>query len=138
MEGLDLGNIMEYLEIPPKKNNFSIWDIIELIIMSIIGLMAGKELYDIFKLGTFSFIDLLKIFIDGLIFIGIIITIYGFFREENKYLKGGFLLFLIGLLGVLFLFILDIFKGGFRIGYFIEFLLYLLFAYIIYIQYPNV
>ena len=136
MEGFD--NIMEYLEIPPKKNNFSIWDIIQLIIMTFIGFMSGKELYDIFKLGSFSFIDLLKIVIDGLLFIGIIITIYGFFREEDNCLKAGFLLFLIGLFGVLALFLLDMFKGGFGFGYFIEFLLYLLFAYIIYIQYPNI
>ena len=136
MEGID--NIMEYLEIPPKKSNFSVWDIIQLIIMTFIGLMAGKELYDIFKLGSFSFIDLLKIVIDGLLFIGIIIAIYGFFREEDKYLKAGFLLFLIGLLGLLVLFLLDMFKGGFRFGYFIEFLLYLMLTYIIYIQFPNI
>ena len=136
MEGID--NIMEYLEIPPKKNNFSIWDIIQLIIMTFIGFMAGKELYDIFKFGSYSFIDLLKIVVDGLLFIGIIITFYGFFREEDNGLKAGYLLFLIGLLGLLVLFLLDMFKGGFRFGYFIEFLLYLLLIYIIYIQYPNI
>ena len=100
---------------PPSKNNISICSIIQLLIMLYIGCDAGKEVYDLLKAGSFSIVNLIKIVIDGLVFIGMLLTAYGIFKD-NDYLKNGFKLFLYGCLGLLIILVLDLIKQGFSFG----------------------
>ena len=65
---------MSEIQNPPSKNNISIFSIIQLLIMLYIGCDGGKEIYDLLKAGSFTFVDLLKIVIDGLVFIGMLLT----------------------------------------------------------------
>ena len=122
---------------PPSKNNISICSIIQLLIMLYIGCDAGKEIYDLFKAGSFSLIDLLKIIVDGLVLIGMLLTAYGLFKD-NDYLKKGFNLFLYGCLGLLIIWVLDLIRKGFSFGSLGELLIICFISYIIYIQIPRI
>jgi hypothetical protein len=122
---------------PPSKNNISIFSIIQLLIMLYIGCDAGKEIYDLLKVGSLSWVDLLKIIIDGLVFIGMLLTAYGIFKD-NDYLKKGFNLFLYGCLGLLIILVLDLIKNGFSFGSLCELLIICFISYIIYIQIPRI
>ena len=127
-------SLMAELERPPSKSNLSILSIIQITIMLFIGYDAGSNLFGIFKNGRFSIIDLIKIVVDGLIFLGLILAAYGFFTDDIDKTKGGFLLFFFGLLGLLVIILLGWFKGGFGIGSLLKFLVYLFTDYVIFIQ----
>ena len=122
---------------PPSKNNISICSIIQLLIMLYIGCDAGKEVYDLFKAGSFSWADLVKIVIDGLVFIGMLLTAYGILKD-NDYLKKGFNLFLYGCLGLLIILVLDLIRQGFSVGSLVKLLIICFISYIIYIQIPRI
>ena len=127
-------NLMREIERPPSKNNLSFLSIIQIIIMLFIGFEAASNVLSIFKIGSFSIIDLIKIVVDGLLFVGVCLAAYGFFTDDNTKTKNGFLLFLYGLIGLLIIIFLDLFKGGFGFGLLIKILLYGLFIYVIIIQ----
>ena len=129
-----INDTMRELERPPTRNNLSLLNIIQLIIMLYIGCDSGKELFDLFKVGGFSFVDLLKIVIDGTIFIGMIIGAYGMFTDKSDSYKAGFTLFFYGCLGLIFMWILDTVKSGFSLGSFIEVLFICFVAYVLYKQ----
>ena len=105
--------------------------------MLYIGCDGGKEIYDLLKAGSFTFVDLLKIVIDGLVFIGMLLTAYGIFKD-NDYLKNGFNLFLYGCIGLLIIWVLDLLKNGFSFGSLCELLIICFISYIIYIQIPRI
>ena len=127
-------NLMRELERPPSKNNLSFLSIIQIIIMLFIGFEAASNLLSIFKIGSFSIIDLIKIVVDGLLFVGICLATYGFFTDDSGKTKNGFLLFWYGLTGLLIIIFLELFKDGFGFGLLIKILLYGLVIYVIFIQ----
>ena len=131
---MDTTDLMNELERPLNKNNISIVGIFQILITFYITYESGKNFFDILKFSHFSIIDLIKLVIDGLIVVGFLIGIYGFFSENIDYLKKGFLLFAFGCLGILCIFILNWIKGGFSFGSLIKFLFYGFIAYILYIQ----
>ena len=131
---MDVESLIRDLERPPTKDNKTVVNIIQLIIMLIIGLDAGKDLFDVFKFGSFSFIDLVKIVVNALLFCGLCLVGYGYFKDERGPSKNGFLLFISGLIGELIIFVLDWLRGGFGIGSLVEFLFVGIFAYILYYQ----
>ena len=98
---MDVDSLMRELERPPTKDNRTVVNIIQLIIMLIIGLDAGKDLFDVFKFGSFSFIDLVKIVVNGLLFCGLCLAGYGYFKDERGPSKNGYMLFIFGLIGEL-------------------------------------
>ena len=63
-----INDVMREIERPPSRSNLSIYSIIQLLIMLYLGCDAGKEVFDIFKFGSYSWIELLKIVIDLLVF----------------------------------------------------------------------
>ena len=134
---MDVDSLMRELERPPTKDNKTVVNIIQLIIMLIIGLDAGKDIFDVFKFGSFSFVDLIKIVVNALLFCGLCLACYGYFKDERGPSKNGFLLFIYGLIGELIIFVLDWFRGGFGIGSLVEFLFVGIFAYILFIQSKN-
>ena len=131
-------DVMRELERPPSKYNLSVLSIIQSIIMLYIGFDSGKEVFDLFKIGGFSFIDLLKLIVDGAIFVGMIIAAYGMFTEKSDSMLSGFKLFFLGCLGLIFIWILDTVKGGFRLGSFIEILFICFVTYVLYLQMQHI
>ena len=127
--------LMNELERPPSRNNITVVSIIELIVIVAIGLESGKDLFDTFKAGSYSFIDLIKIVVDLVVFVGFILAAYAFFTDNNSSLyKNGYQLFFFGCLGLLILCLLGLLKDGFSLGHLIKFLLFAFVVYIIYMQ----
>ena len=131
-------NTMRELERPPSKNNLTVVNIVQLIIMAFIGIEAGNGLFKIFKIGNFSVIDLIKIVVDGLVLVGVLVSAYGLFTDKSDSMKTGFTLFFFGMLGFLVLYVLDWIRGGFGVGSLLEFLLDAFITYVIYIQTPHI
>ena len=136
MESME--NAMTNFERPPSKNNLSISNIIQLVFMLFIGFEAGKGLIDLFKAGSFSFIDLIKILIDGVIIVGFVLSGFGLLADKSETMKTGFVFYFFGLLAMLLIFIFDWLRGGFGLGSLIEFILYAILTYVIYIQIPHI
>ena len=124
-------NFMNDLERPPTKDNLTIYNIIELILMLCIGCAAGYNLYSVLSQFKFSLANLIEIIVDALLFIGIGISIYGFSFENNGYLKGGFIIFYFGCLILLVKIIIDWFKSGFSFSSLVELLILILLVYMI-------
>ena len=129
-----INDVMREIERPPSRSNLSIYSIIQLLIMLYLGCDAGKEVFNIFKFGSYSWVDLLKIVIDLLVFAGMLIAAYGIFADKSDSIKTGFLLFFYGCIGLIIICILDLIKGGFSYGPFIEILFICFIAYILYKQ----
>ena len=134
---MDVDSLMRELERPPTKDNRTVVNIIQLIIMLLIGLDAGKDLFDVFKFGSFSFVDLIKIVVNGLLFCGLCLAAYGYFKDERGPSKNGYLLFIFGLIGELVIFVLDWIKSGFGFGSLIEFIFVGIFVYTLFVQSKN-
>ena len=47
---MDIDSLIRELERPPKKDNRTVVNIIQIIIMLLIGLDAGKDLFDVLNL----------------------------------------------------------------------------------------
>ena len=134
-----INNIMGSLSRPPSKNNISIWNIIQIIIMSYLAWCSGKEIYDILLIDKgFSFIIFLKIVIDGLVLIGFLFSLYGAIKNESHIYKKGFQMFIFGCLGLLLIIIIDFIKNGFIFGSLIKFLLICFIVYVVFIQTPYI
>ena len=127
-------SIMNELERPPSRNNLTVVGIIELIIIVIIGFESGKDLFDTFKAGSFSFADLIKIVVDLVVFVGFVISAYAFCTQNGSLLKNGYQLFFYGCVGLLILVLLGVVKDGFSLGKLINFLLCAFVVYVIYLQ----
>ena len=89
----NIENVTRDLERPPSKNNLSIANIIQLVFMLFIGFEAGKGLIDLFKAGSFSFIDLIKILIDGVILVGFGLSGFGLLVDKSETMKTGFVFY---------------------------------------------
>ena len=133
-----MDGVMNEIERPPSKNNLTVYSIIQLFIMLYLGCDAGKEVFDLFKAGGFSFIGLLKIVIDGLIFVGMLVAAYGLFSEKSESLKTGFALFFYGCVGLLIFWVLDLLRDGFGWGHFIDLLVIGFISYVLYVQIPQI
>ena len=128
-------NIMGNLQRPPSKNNISIWNIIQIIIMAYIGYCSGKEIYDILLGGkVFQLISLLKVVIDGVVLVGFLLSAYGAIKNESSIYRKGFQMFIFGCLGLLLTIIFDFIKNGFIVGNLIKFLLICFITYVVFIQ----
>ena len=134
-----LNNIMGDVSRPSSKNNISIWNIVQIIIMGYIGWCSGKEIYDILFGGKgFSFIEILKIVIDGMVLIGFLFFIYGAIKNEAYIYKKGYQLFIFGCLGLLFTIIIELMNSGIIFGSLIKFLLICFIVYVVLMQIPYV
>ena len=132
-------NIMGNLSRPPSKNNISIWNIVQIIIMAYLVWCSGKEIYIIVFGGKgFTFIEILKIMIDGMVFIGFLFSAYGAIKNESYIYKKGFQLFILGCLGLLLTIINEFIKSGIIFGSLIKFLLICFIVYASFIQLPYI
>ena len=127
----DDDNILHKLERPPSKNNLSVYTIVQIIIMLCIGCVAGYDLCSLLVNLKFSLSNLFQIVIDTLLFIGLCISAFGFLKENNGHLKGGFLLFYLGCLLLLFKLIIGFFKIGFSFSSLITLLIILCILFVI-------
>ena len=134
-----INNIMGNLSRPPSKNNISIWNIVQIIIMVYLVFCSGKEIYDILFGGKgFQFIEIIKIVINGMILIGFLFSAYGAIKNESYIYKKGFQFFIFGCLGLILEIIKELIKSGIIFSSLIKLLLICFIAYAIMIQMPYI
>ena len=124
-------NFLQNLERPPNINNLSISNIIQIVLMIILGCWSGYNLYlqfNPFKL-TISFV--LQVIIYGLLFCGLIFGFYGMLSEKNVRMKTGFLCFWVGCISLLIKVIIGIFYEGINFRCLFELLFSLLLGFVI-------
>ena len=124
-------NFLQNLERPPNINNLSISNIIQIVLMIILGCWSGYNLYlqfNPFKL-TISFV--LQVFIYGLLFCGLIFGFYGMLSEKNVKMKTGFLCFWVGCISLLIKVIIGIFYEAINFRCLFELLLSLFLGFVI-------
>ena len=88
------------LDSPPSRHNMSLFAIIELVIMGVIGVLCLIELVNVLQYGnpkTWGIIQYLKIVVDALIVIGLVLILIGLFCSPSQYqIRSGILCFCIG------------------------------------------
>ena len=129
---MEFGNddILRKLERPPNKNNLSLYNIIQLVLMLILCCAAGFHIIYNFLYGK-SFLYYFSLISNGFLFLGAIFSFWGIATDVNATLKTGFSLFFVGC----FLFIIEVIyrfcQFGFLIEYFIECLIVLILGFVI-------
>ena len=113
---MEFGNdsFLRNLERPPNKNNLSIYNIIQLLLMIILGCSSGynlvMNLIDVKSLFLYVF----SIITDGFLCFGIFLSFYGIFNERSETLKAGYLLAYIGCILLIIESIYELIKFGFE------------------------
>ena len=122
-------------ERPPTKNNLSIYNIIQLIAMILVLFVTGKDFFT--KFDSFSFYNFIKFLINVLVLVGLVLSGYGLFKDKMDSMKTGFILLFFGLIGKIVFSLINIIKV-FKISSLFELILYLVLAYVIYVQTPHI
>ena len=88
------------LDSPPSRHNMSLFAIIELVIMAVIGIMCLIELVDTINYSnprSWGIIEYLKVIVDALIVLGLCLILIGLFCSPSQYqIRSGILCFCIG------------------------------------------
>ena len=99
---------------PPNKSYLGIFQIIELIIMAVCGILCAAELIDIFNYqGKVSNVYLILIIVaDVFIVVGLVFVIWGLFCGTSNNIRTGIICFVVGCLCIVVKTILWIVDGG--------------------------
>ena len=98
---------------PPNKSYLGIFQIIELIIMAVCGILCAAELIDIFNYqGKVSNVYLILIIVaDVFIVVGLVFVIWGLFCGTSNNIRTGIVCFVVGCLSLVVKTILLIVNG---------------------------
>ena len=99
---------------PPSKSGLGLFQIIELIIMAVCGILCAAELIDIFNYqGKVSNVYLILIIVaDVFIVVGLVFVIWGLFCGTSNNIRTGIICFVVGCLCLVVKTILWIVDGG--------------------------
>ena len=122
---------LQSLERPPKINNLSIQNIIQIALMLILGCWSGYNLYEQFSPFKLSIWFVFLIIIYGSIFGGMIFGFYGMLTEKNANMKTGFSFFWLGCILLLIKDIIEFLYDGFNYKPFFELLIAMLLGFVI-------
>ena len=122
---------------PPNKSYLGIFQIIELIIMAVCGILCAAELIDIFnakeRVGNVYLI--LIIVADVFVVIGLIFVIWGLFCGTSTNIRTGIVCFVVGCLCLVVKTILYLVNGyGISAWELIHFILLIFISYILWVQ----
>ncbi len=95
------------LENPPTKGNMGVFQIIELALMIIVGVLCVVDLFQFFKYNTtFNLWAILIIVMDVCIVVGLVLIFIGLFcAVGSRKIKTGIILFFVGaLIAIVFIF----------------------------------
>jgi hypothetical membrane protein len=88
------------LDSPPSRHNMSLFAIIELVIMGVVGVLCLVHLVGVIQNGNpknWGVIDYLNVVIDALIVIGLVLILIGLFCSPSQYqIRSGILCFCVG------------------------------------------
>ena len=122
---------------PPNKSSLGLFQIIELIIMAVCGILCAAELIDIFnakeRVGNVYLI--LIIVADVFVVIGLIFVIWGLFCGTSTNIRTGIVCFVVGCLCLVVKTILYLVNGyGISAWELIHFILLIFISYILWVQ----
>ena len=122
---------------PPSKSGLGLFQIIELIIMAVCGILCAAELIDIFnaKESVENIFLILIIVADVFVVIGLVFVIWGLFCGTSTNIRTGIVCFVIGCLCLVVKTILYLVKGyGISAWELIHFILLIFISYILWVQ----
>ena len=122
---------------PPSKSGLGLFQIIELIIMAVCGILCAAELIDIFnakeRVGNVYLI--LIIVADVFVVIGLIFVIWGLFCGTSTNIRTGIVCFVVGCLCLVVKTILYLVNGyGISAWELIHFILLIFISYVLWVQ----
>ncbi len=123
-------DIMHCLEWPPTIHNFSLYNIIEFILIFVFGCYGGYQVYKIFRFGTYELTDWLGLIIYGMIFLGACLSFFGLLEDDTNSMKIGFIIFCIGGPLIIIKTIYDWFKIAFSFYSLIEICIALILSFV--------
>ena len=90
-------NGCDFIYNPPSKSNMGLFQIIELVIMGVCGILCGMSLYDLLRVDSkMSEYLILCIVADVFIVVGLVLVIWGLFCGTSGQVRSGIICFVIG------------------------------------------
>ena len=90
-------NGCEFIYNPPSKSNMGLFQILELVIMGVCGILCGMGLYDILKYDSkVSTYLILCIVADVFIVLGLVLVLWGLFCGTSNQVRSGIICFVVG------------------------------------------
>ena len=90
-------NGCEFIYNPPSKTNMGLFQILELVIMGVCGILCGMGLYDLLRYDSkVSTYLILCIVADVFIVVGLVLVLWGLFCGTSAQVRSGIICFVIG------------------------------------------
>ena len=90
-------NGCDFIYNPPSKSNMGLFQIIELVIMGVCGILCGMSLYDILRVDkTLTLYLILCIVADVFIVVGLTLVLWGLVCGTSGQVRSGIICFVIG------------------------------------------
>ena len=90
-------NGCEFIYNPPSKSSMGLFQILELVIMGVCGILCGMGLYDILKYDSkVSTYLILCIVADVFIILGLVLVLWGLFCGTSNQVRSGIICFVVG------------------------------------------
>ena len=90
-------NGCEFIYNPPSRNNMGLFQILELVIMGVCGILCGMGLYDLLRYDSkVSTYLILCIVADVFIIVGLTLVLWGLFCGTSGQVRSGIICFVIG------------------------------------------
>ena len=130
-------NGCDFIYNPPSKTNMGLFQIIELVIMGVCGILCGMGLYDILKYDSkVSTYLILCIVADVFIVLGLALVLWGLFCGTSAQVRSGIICFVVG--SILFAVYIVLFavnhNGSINIYAVIDVVILIFVSYILWIQ----
>ena len=90
-------NGCEFIYNPPSKTNMGLFQILELVIMGVCGILCGMGLYDLLRYDSkVSTYLILCIVADVFIVVGLVLVLWGLFCGTSAQVRSGIICFVVG------------------------------------------
>ena len=86
------------IDTPPSRSNMTIWGIVELVVMCIIGLSCAGNVIDILNYGTIGTWAIISLIGSGFGVAGLVFVILGLVYNNANYLRIGMICFFISII----------------------------------------
>ncbi len=119
---------------PPSRHNMSLFAILELVVMIVVGILCCIELFDLFKNDDMDLIVFLVLLDDVLVVCALAYIIYGLFWSTLK-VRTGIYLFFAGAVLAMVIIVLELDRGTKKVLYKIaQFFIFLFLSYFLWKQ----
>jgi hypothetical protein len=130
-------NGCDFIYNPPSKTNMGLFQIIELVIMGVCGILCGMSLYDLLRIDSrVTAYLILCIVADVFIVLGLSLVLWGLFCGTSAQVRSGIICFVVG--SILFAVYIVLFavnhNGSINIYAVIDVVILIFVSYILWIQ----